>query len=488
MIVATNQRAVAECLVDTIRVGFIDSVSIGCVASDIVLYISLTVIIGVVFLRFVMAVLFGWFLSWRIGKFPEETSEQRATRAAEIEHWTDDIYRPAPAKYRPNVKNGRKMLPKTSRFSKSDLLKPSSMGAGNGTPSRPESKFGDYRKSMAPSMYGSKSMLGAGMRNSPPGSPGGGRSSTSLPMGSSTYNVSPICPSVDSELILSSQIENQSVNEGIMGACPFPPCDVVPQPPADFEPFNYPLAHTILLVTAYSESFEGLRTTLDSLATTDYPNSHKVILVIADGMVKGSENSLTTPELVLGMMKDLVVPSDDVEALSYVAIADGHKRHNRAKIFAGFYEYDNNTVELGKQQRVPMLLVAKVGNASEAKDAKPGNRGKRDSQIILMSFLQKVMFDERMTLLEYEFFNSLWRCTGVSPDKYEMVLMVDADTKVFPDSASRMVSCMVHDPEIMGLCGETKIANKGDSWVTMIQGEFPSQRPSSRSMLTTSCP
>jgi len=257
-----------------------------------------------------------------------------------------------------------------------------------------------------------------------------------------------------------------------MGACPFPLGDVVPQPSLDYEPFNFPLAHTIMLVTAYSESVEGLRTTLDSLSTTDYPNSHKVILVIADGMVKGSGNDLTTPEIVLGMMKELVTPPEEVEALSYVAIADGHKRHNMAKVYAGFYEYDNNTVELSKQQRVPMMLVAKVGNPAEVNDAKPGNRGKRDSQIVLMTFLQKVMFDERMTTFEYEFFNSMWRCTGVSPDRYETVLCVDADTKIFPDSVSRMMSCMVNDTEIMGLCGETKIANKSDTWVTMIQGEF----------------
>lgn len=228
-------------------------------------------------------------------------------------------------------------------------------------------------------------------------------------------------------------------------------------------------------MTAYSESVEGLRTTLDSLATTDYPNSHKVILVIADGMVKGSGNALTTPEIVLGMMKEFVTQPEDVEALSYVAIADGHKRHNMAKVYAGFYEYDDNTVEKGKQQRVPMMLVAKVGNPSEVHEPKPGNRGKRDSQIVLMSFLQKVMFDERMTTLEYEFFNSLWRCTGVSPDRYETVLCVDADTKVFPDSISRMNACMVNDPEIMGLCGETKIANKSETWVTMIQGEHWSE-------------
>lgn len=119
---------------------------------------------------------------------------------------------------------------------------------------------------------------------------------------------------------------------------------------------------------------------------------------------------------------------------------------------------------------MPIVLVAKVGNPLEAGDAKPGNRGKRDSQIVLMAFLQKVMFDERMTTFEYEFFNSLWRVTGVSPDRYEGVLCVDADTKVFPDSLTRMTAAFQSDGEIMGLCGETKIANKSETWVTMIQG------------------
>lgn len=48
---------------------------------------------------------------------------------------------------------------------------------------------------------------------------------------------------------------------------------------------------------------------------------------------------------------------------------------------------------------------------------------------------------------------------------------MDADTKIYPDSLARMIACMSRDPHIMGLCGETKIANKGDSWVTAIQGK-----------------
>ncbi|KAJ7048077.1 chitin synthase-domain-containing protein [Mycena amicta] len=96
--------------------------------------------------------------------------------------------------------------------------------------------------------------------------------------------------------------------------CPFLLGNVVPQPPPNYEPFNFPLAHIICLVTAYFESVEGLQTTLDSLATTEYSNSHKLVVIISDGMVKGAGNELTTPEIGLTMMKEFLVapfPSKD---------------------------------------------------------------------------------------------------------------------------------------------------------------------------------
>ncbi|TKY85684.1 hypothetical protein EX895_005224 [Sporisorium graminicola] len=430
------------CLEQITRIGFIDSETIGCVASKVELYLSLVFIIGVVAIKFFMAVMFGWFISWRLGNYANETYEQRMKRAAEIEQWSDDIYRPAPAGYRPNARKHKSFLPTQSRFSVADPL---SLKSG----SRAPMPLSEKRMTRA-GRLGVASPLGG----SPPGSPSvaGGRSSASLaPAHSrrSSFSGSPA--------------------EGAMGVCPFPLHHIVPQPGPDYRPFGFQLAHSICLVTAYSESFEGLRTTLDSLATTDYPNSHKLLLVIADGIVKGAGSDISTPDICLSMMKELVIPAEEVEGNSYVAIADGYKRHNMCKIYAGFYDYDDETVERSKQQRVPMILVAKCGTPLEADSAKPGNRGKRDSQVLLMAFMQKVMFDERMTAFEYEFFNSIWRVTGVSPDNYEVVLCVDADTKVFPDSLSRMVACMVEDPEIMGLCGETKIANKSETWVTMIQ-------------------
>lgn len=430
-----------DCIAQMTRIGFSDADTTGCIASKVELVMSMIFICSAVGIKFIMAVVFAWLLAWRMGNYNKESYAQRMKRMNEVEDWTEDIYRPAPAGYRPNVKKGKTFLPTTSRFT----YKPGPPMQGN----KPQS-VADRKLAAARSM---------GAISSPPSSPmlSGFRSSASLNMG---------LPSSQSRRSSMSLLNGY---ESPWGPCPFPLHGVVPQPPPDYQPFNFPLVHTICLVTAYSESFEGLRTTLDSLATTSYPNSHKLILVIADGIVKGAESDISTPDICLSMMKDLVVPAEDVEGHSYVAIADGAKRHNMAKVYAGWYDYDEDTVEPSKQQRVPIVLVAKCGTILELDSAKPGNRGKRDSQMVLMAFLQKVLFDERMTAFEYEFFNAIWRVTGVTAEAYEIVLMVDADTKVFPDSLTRMTAAMVEDPDIMGLCGETKIANKAQSWVTMIQ-------------------
>ncbi|KAK0214134.1 hypothetical protein IW262DRAFT_1466682 [Armillaria fumosa] len=54
-----------------------------------------------------------------------------------------------------------------------------------------------------------------------------------------------------------------------------------------------------------------------------------------------------------------------------------------AKVYAGFCDYDDATIERAKQQRVPMVLMAKRPNPLEANETTPSDRGKRDSQLML---------------------------------------------------------------------------------------------------------
>jgi len=133
--------------------------------------------------------------------------------------------------------------------------------------------------------------------------------------------------------------------------------------------------------------------------------------------------------------------------------------YNMGKIYSGLYEC--------KGRSVPFIVVVKVGSPIER--SRPGNRGKRDSQMILMRFLSKVHFNSEMTPLELEIYHQMKNVIGVNPSFYEYVLMVDADTRVMKDSLNRMVACMIHDSKIMGICGETRLESEKKSWVTMIQ-------------------
>jgi chitin synthase len=456
---SSYEKQVARCFTETIKVGSIDTESIGCIASKVVLYVSLAFILAVVTAKFVLALIFQWFISKKFAATKTSIGNADSKeRKQQIEEWSDDIYRPPPKLMDPvsgsdrTSRRGSTFLPSTSRFTS-----PYSVDKNAKTRAPPTTMTS---QSTASRFLGSNS----GMYKQLNASHG------TLPM-DGKHNAVFSAQESRSSLLVSGQAETNRYSsvEG-SGPAGFTHEAVVPQPPPEWQPFGYPLAHTICLVTAYSEGPEGLRTTLDSVATTDYPNSHKLILIICDGMIKGHGEDLTTPEVCLGMMRDHAVMPHEVQAHSYVAVASGSKRHNMAKIYSGFYDYGETTrIPVEKQQRVPVMLVVKCGTPDEAKKSKPGNRGKRDSQIILMSFLQKVMFDERMTELEFEMFNGIWKITGISPDFYEIVLMVDADTKIFPDSLTHMISAMVKDPDIMGLCGETKIANKRDSWVSMIQ-------------------
>jgi chitin synthase len=107
----------AQCLSATIRVGALDTISIGCMASDIVLYVSLVVILGVITVKFALAVIFGWFLSWKLGHFKEgESYAARMKREAEIENWTSTMQAAAPLPKPRNTTRRKSLFPQSSRF------------------------------------------------------------------------------------------------------------------------------------------------------------------------------------------------------------------------------------------------------------------------------------------------------------------------------------------------------------------------------------
>jgi chitin synthase len=134
----------------------------------------------------------------------------------------------------------------------------------------------------------------------------------------------------------------------------------------------------ICQVPCYTEGEESLRRTIDSVVKTKYDDKRKLLLIICDGNIKGYGNEKATPAIVLDILG--VDPNADPEPLSFQSLGEGAKQHNMGKIYAGLYECSGHVV--------PYLVIVKVGKPTER--PKPGNRGKRDSQMVVMHFLNKV--------------------------------------------------------------------------------------------------
>lgn len=213
----------------------------------------------------------------------------------------------------------------------------------------------------------------------------------------------------------------------------------------------------ICQVPVYTEDEESLRRAMDSLTRTKYDDKRKLLVVICDGMIVGAGNEKPTPRIVL----DILGHPEDVDppALSMESLGEGDEQHNYGKIYTGLYEIGGHIV--------PYMVVVKVGKSSET--YRPGNRGKRDSQMLLMRFLNRVHYNSPMSPLELEMYHQIQNVIGVSPNYYSYLMQVDADTVVSPESLSQLMGRMVRDTKIQAVCGETELSNSRESLITMIQ-------------------
>ncbi|KAJ3039019.1 Chitin synthase, class 3 [Rhizophlyctis rosea] len=531
-------REYGACLDELFRIASIDADPIGCIVYNIVFYVSFTIIIGILGARFFLAVFFRVVIGWKNGINRDGTRGKR-----DLQRRRTEFASLGRGKVNGNeVQLGEQQgaveirLEHVSRDQKPELV--NRKIAGTPPPQRSASPMRASQFIRTPSTGGLPAHL-----NRTPSS----HSNKSSPSRGPQANPNDPVMTPDGQMREPTLPGIQLTEQDFAPPSPTPPSTTGSEPdwtgnkyldPAlaaqyvNADPvLNDPtLLHTLVMVPAYSEGAASLCATLDSVAHSYYPSTHKTLFVIADGIVEGVGNEATTPDLLINMMEvDERFKEDDPKwggepkAMSYVAIADGSKRKNYAKVYAGWYRYAMKTDDQQEQQKkkkkgglfsrnnaseewatmpegqdmddaptglpqrsmtmrtirnrkegkIPMILVVKCGNEEErdpnTKAAKPGNRGKRDSQVLLMQFLTKVLFDDRMTELEFDIFHKLWTITGLHPERYEAVLMVDADTRIYPDAITHMVSSMIQDPRIFGLCGETKVFNKWTSWVTMIQ-------------------
>jgi len=214
----------------------------------------------------------------------------------------------------------------------------------------------------------------------------------------------------------------------------------------------------IVMVPCYNEGGEELIKTIDSVLGTTYPEENKVIFLIADGVVTGSGEELSTPEHLAEILGFEMDPEDD-ELFEYQAI--GLLTSNMARVYHGYYEVEDKSLKY--------LVVVKHGLPMEQTgSAKPGNRGKRDSQLIIMGYFNRIYHGRELTELDAAIEDALIDL-NMQSDDMRLLMTIDADTRVDEMSVTHMTYSMNQNDQILALCGETKVDNKWQSWVTMMQ-------------------
>lgn len=92
----------------------------------------------------------------------------------------------------------------------------------------------------------------------------------------------------------------------------------------------------VCLVTCYSEGEDSLRTTLDSISTTNYSDSRKLLFVVADGMITGAGEKRSTPDICVSLLEPDPRFGNPMP-MAYEAVGSGAKAENRAMVYAGHY-------------------------------------------------------------------------------------------------------------------------------------------------------
>jgi len=220
-------------------------------------------------------------------------------------------------------------------------------------------------------------------------------------------------------------------------------------------------AAVMVMVPCYNEGVSELRKTINSVLMTSYPPENKVLCIVADGVITGAGEAQSTP-LICAELLDFRMDLDNDDVHHYRSL--GKKRDNYASIYSGEFK---TTVDKA-ERTLKYIVIVKRGGPDERKSAKPGNRGKRDSQLILAGMFNRIHYNREPNELDIAMVKALFSL-GLPAKDIEYLMAIDADTRVDVESMSHMVYTMEHDKLILACCGETQVDNKSQTWVTMIQ-------------------
>ncbi len=224
-------------------------------------------------------------------------------------------------------------------------------------------------------------------------------------------------------------------------------------------------AAVMIMVPCYNEGETELRKTIRSCLDTTYPYENKIMVIVCDGFVTGSGEKKSTPEICADLL-GFTIDFDKDEQHHFVSL--GKDRDNFASVYAGTYSETIDAKNGSETKQLKYIVVVKLGSPAERGSPRAGNRGKRDSQLVLTGMFNRIHHDRQPCELDMAMVKELFSL-GLPAKDIEYLMTIDADTRVEEESINHMVYAMEHDKLILACCGETQVDNKSQSLVTAMQ-------------------
>jgi cellulose synthase/poly-beta-1,6-N-acetylglucosamine synthase-like glycosyltransferase len=203
----------------------------------------------------------------------------------------------------------------------------------------------------------------------------------------------------------------------------------------------------IIMIPCFNETLQELKTSVNGVVEAYHPDHAKLLMIVCDGVT-----SLQSVLSIVGYQ------GDEPETKGYQSLGSGNKSLNFAKVYSGFYYHGSHGV--------PYLIVAKTGNLAERE--LNGNRGKRDSMMILLNFLDGISApDNLLTPLEAEIAINL-RKLEIRIEKFPYLMVVDADTYVDPNSLPSMLGYLEARPKYMAVSGQLQLTGGLNPFLTLM--------------------
>ncbi|KAL1651764.1 hypothetical protein SLS61_005135 [Didymella pomorum] len=215
----------------------------------------------------------------------------------------------------------------------------------------------------------------------------------------------------------------------------------------------------VMQIPCYNEDEATLRKTIESCVQSSYEKKRKVLFIVADGLVAAAGEKPTYKIL----LEDIFDHSADLEAgvdnqaHSYMSYDGNGAVENRALTCTGHY------------RGVPYVVVIKTGREDERDSPKPGNRGKRDSQLLAYNFFHYVNYRSMWSHLFEDLEFKMRVCLNLDARDAMYMLAIDCDTEVDRTGISYLVDKLQKMPKLIGVCGYTGVGNGMSSFVASSQ-------------------